>query len=317
MEIMMHTVKLCIAIVAAEVLAFTASAGATVTFNFDTGTPTLSTGQNVPLDQTSGGVTAHFSSPSGMAFSVQSNATTSYTLSQFSGNYLWPNSMNRNRLDIKFSEHLSGITLTFATIEYHDPGGTPSSIQLTAYENSTATPPVGSATAYGSNIIGDSYPQGALSFTSAQPFNLVEIVVLNQPQGATEFLADNITVVVKCIVEFKDFVQFASHWFESGCISPGYCGGADFDKNGSVNEQDLSDLTTYWLSDCPENWPWQCVIGFTDFARFASHWLESDCVSPGYCGGADFDKNGSVDMHDLNYLSTYWLTDCPSNWPWP
>jgi hypothetical protein len=42
-----------------------------LTFNFDTGTPALAAGMVIPLDQTMGGVTAHFSSPSLGAFSVQ------------------------------------------------------------------------------------------------------------------------------------------------------------------------------------------------------------------------------------------------------
>jgi hypothetical protein len=62
------------------------SAGAqSVTFDLDTGTPTLAAGQNVPFDQTSGGITAHFSSPSGAAFSIQTDLTTGWHLSQFSG----------------------------------------------------------------------------------------------------------------------------------------------------------------------------------------------------------------------------------------
>ncbi|HEY5912830.1 MAG TPA: hypothetical protein VJA21_19735, partial [Verrucomicrobiae bacterium] len=37
----------------------------TVTFDFDTDTPALTSGQNVPFDQSSGGVTAHFSAATG------------------------------------------------------------------------------------------------------------------------------------------------------------------------------------------------------------------------------------------------------------
>jgi len=57
-------------------------------------------------------------------------------------------------------------------------------------------------------------------------------------------------------------------------------------------------------------------VGFMDFALFASHWLDSDCLSPDNCGGADFDKNGSVNINDLDYFSSYWLTSCPPSWPW-
>ena len=64
---------------------------ATLTFDFDTGTPALVAGTSIPLDQATGGVTAHFSSPPAGSFSVQNAASTGYTLSQFSGNYLSPN----------------------------------------------------------------------------------------------------------------------------------------------------------------------------------------------------------------------------------
>jgi hypothetical protein len=171
-----------------------AKASSVVTFDFDTGTPALSAGQSTPLDQTSGGVTTHFSSPSDPAFSVQNHDTTFFTLSQFSGLYLYPNNIYRNALDIKFSQQLSNITLTFATVDYHDNTEVPGNITLTAYLNSTETAPVGSATNHGT-FANDTYPMGILSYyASGQPFDLVEIVVPYQPSGTTSFLLDNITV---------------------------------------------------------------------------------------------------------------------------
>ena len=58
-------------------------------------------------------MTASFSSPNGSVFSVQSDATTYWTMKQFSGNYLYDNNLNVNPLDIKFSQSLADITLTF------------------------------------------------------------------------------------------------------------------------------------------------------------------------------------------------------------
>ncbi len=166
----------------------------TVTFDFDTGTPSLSTGQGTPLDQTSGGVTAHFSSPTIGAggFSVQSDATTQYHMSQFSGNYLWPNSVYSPALDIQFSEQLSSITFTFATADFQQVE-VPTTIQLTAYENATGTPPVGSTTAHGTYGT-DTMPMGTLTFNATQPFNVVEVVIPPAPQAASDFLVDNIVV---------------------------------------------------------------------------------------------------------------------------
>ena len=162
-----------------------------VTFNFDTGTPTLAVGQNVPFDQTSGGITAHFSSPSGGAFSVQTDLSTGWHLSQFSGHYLNDNNLSQNALDIKFSQPVTSITLTFATADFQQVE-VPTTIKLVAYLDSTTSAALGSATTHGT-YAGDTMPMGTLSFTSAQPFNLVEISIPTQPLGATDFLVDNIT----------------------------------------------------------------------------------------------------------------------------
>jgi hypothetical protein len=189
---MRHTGLIWIALVAASVLAVAPAArGEVISFDFDTGTPALATGQNTPFDQTSGAVTAHFSSPAGAAFSVQNARTTSYALSQFSGNYLIPTTAG-SVLHIKFSRPIGGITLTFATPDFHQVE-VPATLQLTAYGNSTETPAVGTATAHG-RYASDTMPQGTLSFNSGAPFTLVEIRVLPQPRAATNFLLDNIAI---------------------------------------------------------------------------------------------------------------------------
>ncbi len=175
------------------------SKAATVTFDFDTGTPPLSTGQSTPLDQTSGGVTAHCSSPTVGAggFSVQSDATTQYHMSQFSRNYLWPNSVYSPALDIQFSVPLTNITFTFATADFQQVE-VPTTIQLTAYENATGTPPVGTATAHGT-YASDTMPMGTLTFDSAQPFHVVEILIPWAPQAASGFLVDNVVVTTSTV----------------------------------------------------------------------------------------------------------------------
>ena len=169
----------------------------TVTFDFDTGLPVAATRQSTPFDQASGGVTAHFSSPSDPGgFSVQNHNTTFFNLSQFSGNYLMDSNPFRNPLYISFSQKLTAITFTFATVDYHDPGagGEPSGIKSTVYLDSTGTPAVGSVTTHGT-FSNDSYPEGTLSFSSSgQPFNLVVIELPFLPQGATDFMVDNISV---------------------------------------------------------------------------------------------------------------------------
>ena len=167
-----------------------------ITFDFDNGHPLLAEMQNTPLNQTSNGITAYFSSPSDTttdpAFSIQSYDTTFIRLSQFSGKYLYDNKPSRDILEIRFSQQLTSIMLTFATVEYRTG---PSGIKLTAYINSINTSPVGSTTARGT-LQNALYPQGTLSFDSGgQPFNLVRIEIPYQGQeGATNFFVDNITV---------------------------------------------------------------------------------------------------------------------------
>jgi hypothetical protein len=117
----MHSGRLygaCLVIGLWLALPWPAVSQSTVTFDFDTGTPALTPGVAIPFDQTSGGITAHFSSPSGPAFSVQTDSTTSFRLSKFSGNYLYYNNNNRNALGIQFSQPVTSITLAFATADF-------------------------------------------------------------------------------------------------------------------------------------------------------------------------------------------------------
>jgi hypothetical protein len=177
----------------------TISSSKTAIFDFDTSSPAVTTGKSTPFDQTSGGMTAHFSSkydPGG--FSAQNHNSTFFNLSQCSGNYLVDSNPFRNPLSISFSQQITAITLTFATIDYHDPGadGTGSDIKLTAYLDSTGTTAVGSVTTQGTFSI-DSYPEGALSFSSSgQPFNIVIIELPFLPQGAVDFMVDNIAITI-------------------------------------------------------------------------------------------------------------------------
>jgi hypothetical protein len=176
------------------------AAAQTVTFDFDTGTPTLSTGTGIPLDQTADGVTAHLSSPSGSAFSIQTDTSTGWHMSQFSGHYLYDNNLNMNPLEILFSRQITGITFTFATADFQQVE-VPTTILMAAHVDSTATPPVGSATAHGT-YAGDTMPIGTLTYDSGGvPFNLVQITIPFQPQAASDYFIDNITVTLSPVPE--------------------------------------------------------------------------------------------------------------------
>jgi hypothetical protein len=109
-----------------------AAAGAqTATFDFDNGTPVLARGQSTPFEQTAGGITARFSSPSGASFSIQSDASTGWKMPLFSGNYLYDNNLQNNVLEIRFSQPLKAVSMAFATADFQQ-REIPTTIQLTA-----------------------------------------------------------------------------------------------------------------------------------------------------------------------------------------
>jgi uncharacterized protein (TIGR03437 family) len=168
----------------------------TVVFDFDTGTPALANGQNIPFDQAWGTVSAHFSSPSGPAFSIQTDASTGWHLSQFSGHYLYANNQNGNKLQIQFNRPMTAITLTFATADFQQVE-VPTTLQLVAYLGSTATMQVGAANAHGT-YAQDTMPMGTLTFNSTGgPFDLVEIAIgPGQPRGAAAFFVDNVVTTL-------------------------------------------------------------------------------------------------------------------------
>ena len=170
--------------------AFCAQAN-TVTFDFDTGTPALAPLQNLPLDQTAGEITAGFIAISG-GFSVQTDLSTGFKLSQFSGNYLYPNTLRGSALRIEFSHEFTSIVLTFATTENPDVE-IPTPIVLTAFSvTPSGASAVGSVTnraEFGS----DTFPMGTVAFNfGSRTFNRVE--VRTQPGGDATFLVDNVTV---------------------------------------------------------------------------------------------------------------------------
>ena len=177
-------------------LALSSQANATpVLFDFDTGSPALSAGETIPLSQTSGGLTAQFSPQPFMGgFSIQNAGTTFFTLSQLPGNYIYPDSLSPGYLDIAFSQNITDISLTFATADIDIE--TPTTVSLNAYETASM---VGSASAHGA-YIGDTFPEGVLSFSSAQPFDMVQIFIPFQSQGSSDFFVDNIVVTTASAV---------------------------------------------------------------------------------------------------------------------
>lgn len=48
-------------------------------------------------------------------------------------------------------------------------------------------------------------------------------------------------------------------------------------------------------------------VDFTDYAVFASYWVDHNCVEPDWCEGADLNKSGEVDIFDLKVFTENWL----------
>ena len=59
-----------------------------------------------------------------------------------------------------------------------------------------------------------------------------------------------------------------------------------------------------------------CFVDFHHFARFAEWWLATDCnAGNDWCGGADLDYLGDVDLSDFGMFVEEWLYYCPLDWP--
>ena len=50
-----------------------------------------------------------------------------------------------------------------------------------------------------------------------------------------------------------------------------------------------------------------CRVNWADFAIFASHWLQSPCTDPNWCGGADLDNSSQVNWDDFAIFAAHWL----------
>jgi hypothetical protein len=50
-----------------------------------------------------------------------------------------------------------------------------------------------------------------------------------------------------------------------------------------------------------------CFVNMKDFAVLAVYWLEASCVSTDWCGKADINQSGEVDLADLIELADQWL----------
>lgn len=103
----------------------------------------------------------------------------------------------------------------------------------------------------------------------------------------------------------------------------GTCIGGPYTLTGTIGQPD-----TYWASGggyelfggflpgCRWSDSPLCIVNYDDFARFAEHWLETDCNDlNNWCGGADLNQLDDVDLVDLGLFVDEWLARCPYDWP--
>lgn len=162
-------------------------------FTFDTD----AAGTATQFSDTSGGITATFSSPADPGgFLVTSNpAGTSVLLS---GQVLTTNTGNTAGapLNIAFSQNLAAVTLDFV-----DDGQVGQTFTLNAFENGTA---VGTVTVPGFLAPGDLFAEGVIGFFGPAPFNSIQLSTATAPF----FAIDNVGAVAAPVPEASTTASF-------------------------------------------------------------------------------------------------------------
>lgn len=155
------------------------------TFDFDSAPIHTS----LPLDQTSGAITAHFTA-TGQGFSIQRADAMGFTPTGFGGLCIYPNSVFPADLQISFSVPLTGFSILYAPQEL---GCDDSAImRLTTYLDGVM---VGTTTT--TAPAPGTWPTGTLSTTEPTGFNQVVIHYDHRPlctDYGPIFMADNMNV---------------------------------------------------------------------------------------------------------------------------
>jgi len=101
----------------------------------------------------------------------------------------------------------------------------------------------------------------------------------------------------------------------------GRSSGEDFVLIGTIGQLDVGEMAGGDYQLYGGFWPGgsflSCFVDFEHFALFALYWLDTPCDEGNdWCGGADLDYLGDVDLEDIKVLADYWLDTCPLDWPW-
>ncbi len=115
-------------------------------------------------------------------------------------------------------------------------------------------------------------------------------------------------------INIKDYAQFATQWLENNCNSAnGFCGGIDLDYSETVDLFDLELFIDHWTRSIGYEPKFSDLvkdnkIDTLDLTQLLTHWLENNCsTSNNYCGGADLNRSGTVDLQDISLFAQNWL----------
>lgn len=148
----------------------------------------------LPISLTVAGVTAQFSA-TGQGFSIQAANTLGFTPVGFSGNCIYPSSINASDLHIAFSQPLTDFAILYSPQELAcDASAT---MRVTAYKDGTL---MGTATTNATAKCTCTWVSEWLRFSSSQGFNSVVVHYDAPAPGCQDygviFLADNMTITL-------------------------------------------------------------------------------------------------------------------------
>ena len=105
-----------------------------------------------------------------------------------------------------------------------------------------------------------------------------------------------------------DYAFLANHWARTDCSTNQWCGGADFNHDGKIDNLDLAVLQHFWLADSADL---PLRFDLHGYSVLASYWLDDNCHLHSFCGGYDFDQNANLNFADLNTFLANWLDPPP------
>ncbi|MHB0946562.1 MAG: hypothetical protein ACYC3B_05290 [Sedimentisphaerales bacterium] len=123
-----------------------------------------------------------------------------------------------------------------------------------------------------------------------------------------------------CAVNNTDLQILCQNWLRLDCNEQnGFCGGADIDEGGAVDNGDYVFFANDWgstvcQSRCgskrmprpPGDLTGDCKVDLLDLYIIAAEWLNSCDWLNFNCRGGDFDRDGILNLKDFNRFSQHW-----------